>query len=106
LLVDSTGLKLCGAGAWLVEKHDTKRRRAWRKLHLGMDAETGQIVASALTSKEVDDAAQVGPLLDQVTASLSSFNADGPMTKTAFTPMLLTVILMPWSSCRRGSRRC
>ena len=95
LLVDSTGLKLCGAGAWLVEKHGTKRRRAWRKLHLGVDAETGQIVASALTSKEVDDGAQVGPLLDQVTALLSSFIADGPTTKTAFTPMLLTVILMP-----------
>jgi len=77
LLVDSTGLKLCGAGEWLVEKHGTKRRRAWRKLHLGVDAETGQIVASALTSKEVDDAAQVGPLLDQVTGSLSSFIADG-----------------------------
>src|ERR1700710_1550938 len=77
LLVDSTGLKLCAAGEWLVEKHGTKRRRAWRKLHLGVDAETGQIVASALTTKEVDDAAQVGPLLDQVTASLSSFIADG-----------------------------
>src|SRR3954462_6051610 len=35
LLVDSTGLKLCGAGEWLVEKHGTRRRRAWRKLHLG-----------------------------------------------------------------------
>jgi hypothetical protein len=35
LLVDSTGLKLCGAGEWLVEKHGTKKRRAWRKLHLG-----------------------------------------------------------------------
>ena len=32
LLVDSTGLKLCGAGEWLVEKHGTKTRRAWRKL--------------------------------------------------------------------------
>src|SRR3954462_12699806 len=29
LLVDSTGLKLCGAGEWLVEKHGTKTRRAW-----------------------------------------------------------------------------
>ncbi|MDQ2762208.1 MAG: IS5 family transposase [Pseudomonadota bacterium] len=77
LLVDSTGLKLCGAGEWLVEKHGARRRRAWRKLHLGVDAETGKIVASALTSKEVDDAAQVGPLLDQVTGSLSSFIADG-----------------------------
>src|SRR3954468_8730073 len=43
-LVDSTGLKLCGAGEWLVEKHGTRRRRAWRKLHLGRDADTGQIV--------------------------------------------------------------
>src|SRR3954466_4459143 len=36
LLVDSTGLKLYGAGEWLVEKHGTKRRRSWRKLHLGV----------------------------------------------------------------------
>jgi len=32
LLVDSTGLKLCGAGEWLHEKHSTKVRRSWRKL--------------------------------------------------------------------------
>ena len=66
LLVDSTGLRLCGPGEWLVEKHGTQRRRAWRKLHLGVDAKTGTIVASTLTSKEVDDAAELGPLLDQV----------------------------------------
>ncbi len=53
------------------------RRRAWRKLHLGVDAGTGQIVAAALTGKEVDDAAQIGPLLDQVTGSLASVTADG-----------------------------
>src|SRR3712207_5674959 len=34
LLVDSTGLKLCGPGEWLIEKHGTKVRRSWRKLHL------------------------------------------------------------------------
>ena len=37
LLVDSTGLKLGGAGEWLVEKHGTSRRRSWRKLHLGIE---------------------------------------------------------------------
>jgi hypothetical protein len=77
LLVDSTGLKLCGAGEWLIEKHGSKRRRAWRKLHLGVDAETGQIVASALTNKETDDGVLADPLLDQVTGSLASFTADG-----------------------------
>ena len=77
LLVDSTGLKLCGAGEWLVEKHGTKTRRSWRKLHIGLDADTGQIVAAALTTKEVDDGAEVGPLLDQVATPVSSFTADG-----------------------------
>ncbi len=66
LLVDSTGLKLCGPGEWLIEKHGTRTRRSWRKLHLGIDADTGQIVAASLTAKEVDDGAEVGALLDQV----------------------------------------
>ena len=77
LLVDSTGLKLCGSGEWLVEKHGAKTRRSWRTLHIGMDADTGQIVAAALTTKEIDDGSQVGPLLDQVAASIVSFTADG-----------------------------
>ena len=29
LLVDSTGLRLCGPGEWLIEKHGTRRRRSW-----------------------------------------------------------------------------
>ena len=63
LLVNSTGLKLCGAGEWLIEKHGTKTRRAWRKLHIGLNAETGEIVAADLTTNDVDDASQVGSLL-------------------------------------------
>ena len=77
LLVDSTGLKLCGAGEWLVEKHGAKTRRSWRKLHLGINANTGQIMASTLTAKEVDDGAQIGPLLEQITDPLASFTGDG-----------------------------
>jgi len=77
LLVDSTGLKLCGAGEWLVEKHGTRTRRAWRKMHLGVDAETGRIVAATLTDRDVDDASQVGPLLDQVDGQIASFTGDG-----------------------------
>ena len=77
LLVDSTGLKLCGSGEWLLEKHGTKIRRSWRKLHNGVDADTGRIVAATLTPSEADDASQVGPLLDQVMDPVASFTADG-----------------------------
>jgi hypothetical protein len=77
LLVDSTGLKLWGAGEWLVEKHGTRTRRSWRKMHLGVDANTGRIVAATLTDRDVDDASQVGPLLDQVDGQIDSFTGDG-----------------------------
>jgi hypothetical protein len=75
--VDSTGLRLCGPGEWLIEKHGTRRRRSWRKLHIGVDAHTGQILASELTASEVDDGSQVEPLLVQITGSLASFTGDG-----------------------------
>ncbi len=77
LLVDSTGLKLGGAGEWLIEKHGTARRRSWRKLHIGVDADSGEIVAVAVTRKEVDHAAMLGGLLGQIAEPVASFTADG-----------------------------
>lgn len=50
LIVDSTRLKSRGAGEWLFEKHGTAKRRSWRKLHIGIDADSGEIVAFDLTS--------------------------------------------------------
>src|SRR5690348_2156595 len=77
LLVDSTGLRLSGPGEWLIEKHGTKERRAWRKLHLGVDADTGRIEAVELTTKEADDASRVGPLPDRVDGPIASLTGDG-----------------------------
>src|SRR3954447_18277820 len=77
LLVDSTGLRQCGPGEWLLEKHGTRTRRSWRKLHLGVDADTGQVVATVLTTPDVDDGSQAGPLLDQVAGPVASFTGDG-----------------------------
>jgi hypothetical protein len=42
-----------------------------------MDAETGQSVATAPTTNDVDDWSQVGPLRDWVMATVASFTADG-----------------------------
>ncbi|WP_043343753.1 IS5 family transposase [Belnapia moabensis] len=77
LPVDSTGLRLCGPGEWLIEKHGSKRRRGWKVLHLATNADTGQIVASVLTSRDADDGSQVDPLLDRVDGSVVSFTSDG-----------------------------
>ena len=77
LLVDSTGLRLCGPGEWLTENNGTRKRRSWRKLHIGVDADTGQIFAVELTTYDVDDGSQVTPLLDQIDRPVASFTADG-----------------------------
>jgi hypothetical protein len=76
LLIDSTGLKLFGKGEWNSDKHG-RARRSWRKLHLAVDAETGEIVASVLTGKEAEDASQVPVLLEQVEGEIASVMADG-----------------------------
>jgi hypothetical protein len=68
---------LRGAGEWLFEKHGTAKRRSWRKLHIGIDADNGEIVAFDLTDKEVDDALHVAPLLDQLAGAPASFMGDG-----------------------------
>src|SRR3954469_15105477 len=77
VVIDATGLKVYGAGEWLVEKHDERGKRTWRKLHLAVDPSTGEILASELTSNEEGDASQVGPLLDQIPGPLASVTADG-----------------------------
>jgi hypothetical protein len=83
LLVDSTGLKLGGPGEWLLEKHGTKRRRSWRVLHIGMDAVSGRIVAATLTDRGVDDATQVGPLLDQIADPVVALTGDGAYDRSS-----------------------
>ncbi len=50
--MDSTGLKLCGSGEWLGEKHRTKTRRSWRKLRLGIGGITHQQLPGAIAAGE------------------------------------------------------
>lgn len=78
LVVDSTGLKIFGEGDWLEEKHKARRkRRSWRKLHLGLDLVSGEIVCSDLTKDDVGDPTALPDLLDQVAGPVSHFLADG-----------------------------
>ena len=77
LVIDSTGLKVYGAGEWPRDKHGVRGRRTWRKLHLAVDASTNTIVAATLTTTDDGDASQVGPLLDQTTGAIDTVLADG-----------------------------
>ncbi|MBW8833157.1 MAG: IS5 family transposase, partial [Burkholderiales bacterium] len=66
VVIDSTGLKVYCAGDWLADNHGPRAPRQYRKLHLAVDADSGQIVAVTLTGQDVDDPSQVAPLLEQI----------------------------------------
>jgi hypothetical protein len=78
LIVDSTGLQVCGEGPWAAAKHSKKGTRQWRKLHLGVD-ENGVIVAEELTESTAGDASVVPDLLSQISddKKILRFTADG-----------------------------
>ncbi|WP_057463329.1 IS5 family transposase [Pseudovibrio sp. POLY-S9] len=78
LVIDSIGVKIFGAGEWQETKHGTRiKRRTWRKLHLGLDLNAGEIVCSELTEDTVADPTAVSDLLDQIEDTVATFLGDG-----------------------------
>jgi hypothetical protein len=79
LVMDSTGLKVYGAGEWPVRRYGASKRRTWRKLQLAVDAESHEVVAAELTAVFVGDAEVFPDLLEQLPAEerLASVAADG-----------------------------
>ena len=76
-MIDSTGLKIYGAGEREEAKHGKGRRKGWMKLHLAIDKNSKEIAASSLTDHLTSDASQVKPLLDNVDAEIGDVKADG-----------------------------
>jgi len=74
---DSTGLKVYGEGEWKVRQHGYSKRRTWRKLHLGANAATGEIIAAVLTTNDVGDGEVLPDLLAQIKGHIAQASADG-----------------------------
>jgi hypothetical protein len=79
LLIDSTGIKAEGEGEWHTRKHGPSKPRQWRKVHIGIDADTLEIRAIEITSNSVGDAPMLPELLSQVPddQEISTVTADG-----------------------------
>ena len=81
LVVDSTGLKVYGEGEWKVRQHGVTKRRTWRKLHLGVDEASREIVAAVATTNNVSDDEVLADLLEQITEQVEQVTADGAYDK-------------------------
>lgn len=79
MLIDSTGVKMLGEGEWKTKKHGAEYRRQWRKVHLGIDAQTLEIRAIEVTDNAIGDAPMLPELLAQIPVgeTVHSVSADG-----------------------------
>ena len=79
LLIDSTGIKAEGEGEWFAKKRGPSKPRQWRKVHLGIDADTLEIRAIEITGSRVGDAPMLPGLSDQIRDDqpIAKVSADG-----------------------------
>jgi len=77
LVMDSSGLKVYGEGEWKVRAHGWSKRRTWRKLHLGVDEATQEVLVARVTEAGVADSRMQVELLPEVDAPLSRVGGDG-----------------------------
>ena len=79
IVVDSTGAKVYGEGEWKVRQHGWGKHRTWKKLHIGIDESSGDILMGEVTGNEVSDAHALPLLIDQVpeTVTIDQVSTDG-----------------------------
>ena len=77
VVIDSTGLKIYGEGEWKTRQHGVSKRRTWRKMHLGVDEATGEIVAVVTTERDVGDCEVLPQLLSAIPHPIAQVSADG-----------------------------
>jgi IS5 family transposase len=76
VVVDSTGVKVFGEGEWKVRQHGYSRRRTWRKLHLGVDEASGEIVAAVVATNNFTDGQVLPDLLEQIDDEIRQVSGD------------------------------
>jgi len=76
VVVDSTGLKVYGAGEWQAGKYQRTGRRVWRKLHLGVDETTREILAADVTESRIHDSRGLPTVLSLILGAIAQISGD------------------------------
>lgn len=77
VILDASGLKVYGEGEWKRKIHGKGRPRKWVKLHIAIDRDTQDILASVTTTSNTADITQTRQLLDGIKGKIETFLGDG-----------------------------
>jgi hypothetical protein len=82
IVIDSTGLKVFGEGEWKVRQHGKSKRRTWRKIHLGVCADSQEIVMSMLTDNAMSDGEAITDMVAVMPKTVKRSYGDGAYDKS------------------------
>lgn len=79
IVIDSTGAKIYGEGEWKVRQHGWSKHRRWKKLHIGVDETSEDIIFGEVTGNDKTDGEMAEPLFAQLpsSATIEQVSADG-----------------------------
>ena len=63
IVLDTTGLKIYGAGEWRKKRYGGRRR--WKKLHLALDPRSGKLILAEISEEHVHDTTYVEKALQR-----------------------------------------
>ena len=83
IVIDSTGAKVYGEGEWKVRQHGWSKHCTWKKLHIGIDEATQDILLGEVTGNDTADCEMLEPLLEQlpVLTKVDQVSLDGAYDK-------------------------
>lgn len=81
VVVDSTGVKVYGEGEWKVRQHGVDKRRTWRKLHIGVNEASAEILAAVASTNNLSDDEALADIVDGIEAEIEQVSGDGAYDK-------------------------
>lgn len=76
IVVDSTGLKVYGAGEWHAGKYRRAGRRVWPKLRLAVDKTTREILAADVAESRIHDSRRLPTWLSRIPGTIAQVSGD------------------------------
>lgn len=104
LVIDSSGIKIYGDGEWSALQHGANKKRSWRKLHIGVDVRTRDILVSKVTKAHTHDAKLLPYLLEQVKGKINQVTLDRQYDTANVYASILRKQAIPVIPPRRNAR--
>lgn len=114
IVFDSSGLKVYGEGEWKVKVHGKSKRRTWKKIHIGIDPTTQEVVFCDLTKNSVPDSDVACSFLNEMKGKINRAWGDGSFDDKHFREKIFQMegeaIVPPprnatYKGCRDGWQR-